>query len=302
MAEERLIDADKDKKYRIVKNADGEDELVVDESATPEETTTEEAFFDVPEVKEDNEEEAVMTPEQLAAKREREQKEREEMEKKRDELVAAAEKDCLLYRYATALEYLEKAGELDEECGEVYALRVIAYTKNFTDFSQVVPAAESAVGLKEYASEERKQKMREKGCAALEENIASLRATVNKMNDENEAKKAERAQKFLKDRKIAIIVFACLAACLVCFAALTGYYASVIYTVSNGLYLALTICFGVATLLELFATALAARRLNITCRRIKQNRRNSSTQLGRDLLKEQAKLKAFIAINSALKE
>ena len=31
MAEERLIDADKDKKYRIKINADGEEELVVDE-------------------------------------------------------------------------------------------------------------------------------------------------------------------------------------------------------------------------------------------------------------------------------
>ena len=35
MAEERLVDDDKDRKYKIRKNADGEDELVID--AAPEE-------------------------------------------------------------------------------------------------------------------------------------------------------------------------------------------------------------------------------------------------------------------------
>ncbi|MDE7087838.1 MAG: hypothetical protein K2O67_06570, partial [Clostridia bacterium] len=78
-------------------------------------------------------------------------------------------------------------------------------------------------------------------------------------------------------------------------------FASVMYTVSNGLYLGLTIGFGVAAFITLIAAAFAARRINITCRRVKMNKRNTSTQLGRDLLAEQAKLKAFIAVYSALK-
>ena len=301
MAEERLIDADKDKKYRIIKNADGEDELVVDEGAVPEETV-EEVVFDVPEVTEDNEEEAVMTPEQLAVKREREKREQEERDKERDGLLSDAQKEILLYRYATALEYLEKAGAIDDECGEVYALRTVAYTKDFTDFSQVVAAAENADGLKEYASAESKEALLAKGKSALEENIAQLRATVSEMNEANESKKAERAVKFTKDRNTALIIFAVMAACLCTFGALTGYFASIMYSVSNGLYIGLTIAFGVLTFIALIATAFAARRLNITSRRIRLNKRNSSTQLGRDLLKEQAKLKAFIAIYSALKD
>ena len=40
MAEERLIDDDKDKKYKIRKNADGEDELYIDD--TEEETVSDE--------------------------------------------------------------------------------------------------------------------------------------------------------------------------------------------------------------------------------------------------------------------
>ena len=67
MAEERLIDADKDKKYRIKINADGEEELVVDEGVEPVEEVVQEVLFEVEEISEDNEEEAVMTPEQARA-------------------------------------------------------------------------------------------------------------------------------------------------------------------------------------------------------------------------------------------
>lgn len=77
MAEERLIDDDKDRKYKIRKNADGEDELVID-AAPEEEEPAEEIGFEVPEL-EDDEEAAVMTPEQLAA-RERAREEAEEKE------------------------------------------------------------------------------------------------------------------------------------------------------------------------------------------------------------------------------
>ena len=67
MAEERLIDDDKDRKYKIRKNADGEDELVVD-SAPEEEEEAEDIEFEVPELDSDDEEAAVMTPEQLAVR------------------------------------------------------------------------------------------------------------------------------------------------------------------------------------------------------------------------------------------
>ena len=49
MAEERLIDEDKDKKYRIKINADGEEELVIEGG---EQQPEEEAVFDVPVVEE----------------------------------------------------------------------------------------------------------------------------------------------------------------------------------------------------------------------------------------------------------
>ncbi len=73
MAEERLIDADKDKKYRIRKNADGEDELYIDESG--EEEVEEEVTFDAPEEVWENSDESLMTPEQLEFLRQKEEEE-----------------------------------------------------------------------------------------------------------------------------------------------------------------------------------------------------------------------------------
>lgn len=301
MAEERLIDADKDKKYRIKINADGEEELVVDEGVEPVEEVVQEVLFEVEEISEDNEEEAVMTPEQLAAKREREERERAERRAKAEEHLKKALGECALYRYSTALEELEAAEELDAENGEIYALRLTAYTRAFTDYSQIIPAAECAADIKRYASEERKKELCEKAAPSLEQNIAQLRAQVSSMNEENERKKAERAVKFKDDRKIALIVFASLAVLLVGLVALSSYFATIIYTVSTGKYLILTCVFGGLSFIALLALAFAARYLNITCRRVKLNKRNTATQLGRDLLKEQEKLKAFIAVYSALK-
>lgn len=301
MAEERLIDADKDKKYRIKVNEDGEEELVVVESGEGEDAeATAEVLFEVAEAK-DDEEEAVMTPEQLAAKREQEEKERKERQKQVDELLQKASADIALYRYATALELLEKAEEIDGKCGEIYALKLIAYTRGFTDYSQITPAAEGVDDIKEYTSAERKAELLIQAEPSFEQNIAELRERVKAMDKENEEKKAERAVKFKKDRNVSLIVFFSIFAVLAVFGGLTGYFASIIYTVSTGKFLILTCVFGALCFIALLALALAARRLNITCRRVRLNTRNTSTQLGRDLLKEQAKLKAFIAVYSALK-
>ena len=300
MAEERLIDADKDKKYRIRVNDDGEEELVVDDSVQPQETV-EEVAFEVPEVVEDDEEEAVMTPEQLAAKREREEKERAERQRQVEELLQKAKADCALYRYSTALEYLERAEEIDGENGELHALKLLSYTRNFTDYSQIIPAAGCADGVKEYTSGERKSELLKVAAPSLEENISALRAEITEMNAENERKKAERAVKFKQDAKTAGIVFASLFGVLALFVALTGYFGSIIYSVSTGKFLILTCVFGGLSFVALIAVAVAARFVNITCRRIRLNKRNTSTQLGRDLLMKQAALKAFLAVYSALK-
>ena len=302
MAEERLIDEDKDKKYRIKINEDGEQELVIDESQTPEENeNVEELSFEMPEDYEQDEEAALMTGEQYAQMMEQKKKEREERKAKARELVSKAESDSKLEKYATALEYLAKAEELDSENGDIYAMRISVYTRGLTDFEQIKDAAESAEGVKNYTSAEVRQELYKKAEKKLEENITKLRGKVKTLNDENEQKKAERAVKFSADRKKAVIIFACLFAAFAVAVSLSGYFGSIIYTVSTGMYLALTIVFAVISLILLVACAFSARYLNITCRRLKLNSKNTSTSLGRELLEQQARLKAFIDVRDCLK-
>ena len=97
MAEERLIDdnrdKDKDRKYRFRINEDGEEELeiVEDPDNEPEEQTEQDVGgLEVPEFKEDDEEAAVMTPEQLFAERQKAENERAARENKARALIAAA--------------------------------------------------------------------------------------------------------------------------------------------------------------------------------------------------------------------
>lgn len=300
MAEERLIDTDKDKKYRIRINENGEEELVVEEGAEDGEAAIEEVMFAVPDEIGENDENG-LTEEELEEKRRREEQERAERQKKVDELLAKAKSESLLYRYATALEYIEKAEELDGENGEAQALKLVAYTRNFTDYSQIVPAAEVAEKFKAYTSDERKAELLKTAQPAIDEEVAKLRATVSAMNKENEEKKAERAVRFNRDRNIATGVFCALFAVLAVCAGLAGYFATLIYTISTNDYLIATCVLGGAAFVALIAVAFAARYLNVTCRRVRLNKRNTSTQLGRDLLSEQAKLKALVAVYSALK-
>ena len=58
MAEERLIDDDKDRKYKIRKNADGEEELIVIDPEDGEEEGSDIPVFNVPVYDEDDEEAA----------------------------------------------------------------------------------------------------------------------------------------------------------------------------------------------------------------------------------------------------
>lgn len=303
MAEERLIDddLDKNKKYRIRVNEDGEEELIIDESVT-EEQPRNEVLFDVEESEEEDEEAAAMTPEQLAARREREQREQLERQQKLNELLNSAESDIENAAYSTALDSLEKAGELGGEDGRRGMLYMRAYTKDFTDYSMIVNAAKSAEDVKNHADAESKRALLERAETPLEEGIAALRATVTDLNRRNEEAKAERNVRLIADRKAAIIFLVLTLVPFVLFTSLCAYFAGIIYTVSTGLYLILTIVFAVLAFVSLIALAFAARRLNITCRRMRMNRRNTSTRLGRELLGEQAKLRAYIAVLSALRD
>ena len=116
MAEERFIDDDlnKNKKYRIRVNEDGEEELIID-APTDDEQPEGQMLFDVEEVEEEDEEAAAMTPEQLAARREKEQREELERQLKLGALLESAQRDIENGAWSTALDCLAMADELSRE-------------------------------------------------------------------------------------------------------------------------------------------------------------------------------------------
>lgn len=287
MAEERIIDNDRDSRYRFRVNEDGEEELVIDdvEDAPVEEEAADEKQYDYG-----------------AEQAQLDEEERKKREKRIGELLESAKSDISKFKYSTALEYLEELEELDRENGELYALRVTAYTSGFTDYSQITVAAKNADGIKRYASAERKAELFAKCHEGLEENIEELRKEITRLDEENEQKKAQRAIKFKADRIRALIAFAVFFAALATCAALAGYFSTLIHTVPTDKYTVLTIVFGALAGVMLIADAFAARWVNITFRRMRLNKRNTSTQLGREVLSEQIRLKAFLALYSALKD
>lgn len=299
MAEERLFDDDKDKKYKIVTNENGEEELIIDAGGEEENAEPEVTLSDYPE--EEDEKKRVMTDEQLEEIKKREEEEKKQKEEEALKLCESAAKDCRAQKFSTALDSLESAEEICPETGEIYALRLVAYTKNFTDFTQIVNAAEGADKIAELLKADRKEELYALSKDKLEANITSLRNEITALDKENEEKKAERKVKFVKDRNTALLYFCIALTCFVALAAVTIYFSTVIFTVNTGLYLTLTCVFGVLALVAMIGTAIAARFLITALRRLSANKRNISTQLGRDLLAKQADLKAFLAVNAALK-
>lgn len=303
MAEERLMDDDKDKKYRIIKNENGEDELII-EGETEEESDVGEAAFEVPEFEEDDEDAAVLTPEQLAARQLRAERERERKEKLLTESIASATLDCQNGNFATALDSLDTAEEIEPENGEVHALKLLVYTRNCTEWEENAQnAAKAAEGVQKFTPSERRAEiaqMAESG--GLPHKIEELTQRVKKLGEENQAKKDERAVRFNADNKKALIFFACTGVPLLVFLILAIYFSTVMYATQDGTNIILTIVFAAVAFIFLIAFIFASRKFNTTARRVRLNKRDNTTQLGRNYLAEKAKLDNLNAVYAALKD
>lgn len=291
MAEERLIDddIDRNRKFRVRVGEDGEEELYIDEPPTE----SEEMVFLTPDDEDEDDDDVA-----LALEREQE---RQENERRRTAELEAAQTDISSGRFSTALEHIAAAAQCGADEGATGLLYMRAYTKDFTDFAQIVPASEHAAEAKGGDAETRRNLLARAG-GGLEDNIKSLRAKVAELDAQNsEAKKQREVRLKAQRAKCLAAFFAALVPFIVCLA-LCIYFAAIIYTVSTGLYLALTVSFGCLALLLLVVWAFACRKLITVCTRLRQNRLNSSTKLGRELLVAQSKLRAFIAVLGALKE
>lgn len=295
MAEERLIDDDKDKKYRFRINANGEEELIVDDGDSPsdEGTEAELSFGDS-----DDDTSYAYDSEGENHYGINEEQERQAV----GELLAKAEDDMGKDNFSTALEYVAQAREISPDDGDVAALELRIYTRNLTDFSPNVlnEAASVAERVAEYASAESKQKLKEMGAEGLERIISGLQSQADDLNERNESAKAERAVRFNADNKKSIIRMACTLVPFIVMLALAIYYSTIMYADAGGVNIILTIVFAALAFVCFFVCVFAARSLNITARRVRMNRDNSRTQLGRDYEAIKARITALRTIYDAI--
>ena len=297
MAEERLIDDDKDRKFRIRKNADGEDELYMVENGEEEEKESIE--FEVPEFETDDEEATVLTPEQFA---ERERLKREEEARNRakcDELLSRARQLIDEQSYEGALYCISEAEELIENDGQVAVVKLLAVTENLRSFSgeEVASAVE---GVENNCDKGQIAELSER-LDKLSGQADSLKKDVESLQSVNEEKKAERRSVFLSKRKKALIFFTATAVPFLVFLILGIYFTTIMHAEKDGRNIILTfVFFGIAGALFI-ALLFASHMLWDSAKKVSLNEKNSSTQVGREYESKREQLALINRVVSAIK-
>lgn len=294
MAEERLIDDDKDKKYRFRINEKGEEELIIDDGAN-EDAPAEEAEISFDEAASEYQfsDDGTEGEEITAAQRE-----------KLSALLDSARADVDEGRYSTALESIETARAILPEDGELCALRLEAYTCRFTEYpDRILPdAADAARDVKKYSSAQAKKDMFSRAGGKLRAMIAQLKEQAQEVSAVNEQKKAERAEIFLADRKKALVRFICAAVPFVAFLVLACVFSTMLFADMTGRFIVLTAVFGGLAFISFIILAFMSRFLNIAARRVRLNRDNSRTEIGRKYLAISGRLDALQEIYDCLSE
>ena len=290
MAEERLIDDDKDRKYRIRINENGEEELVIIDSDDGEEEE-ELPVFDV--VTADGEE---LTDEQLDK---RVAEKREAALKKAEALKATAQEKIAEGDFESAQYALSQAAELTEYDGELYYLQLKAYSRGMTNFLDLQKCVDAAEGVKEYTGIEQKQELLSLS-GPLKARIAEFSAKCENLSEENERGKEERRETFARGAKSALTVFVCTAVPFVALFVLAIVFASMMFADLSGIYIILTIVFAVLAAISLFVMLFTFNRFLSAKRKVKLNEMDTATKIGREFLACSEELESLKKIYSSL--
>ena len=299
MAEERLIDDDKDRKYKIRKNADGEDELYIDDSSEDEnEEQSSIPLFEVPYGDDDDDDAEALTPEQFA---ERERLKREEQlarEKQAASLLSEADKKLGSGNFEGARFAAAQAAEINPKSGGAYCTQLKALSRNFTDFTSLEDCLEAADGVKQYADKEQKSALKNLA-SGLKKRIDEVGAEARELSEKNEAAKAERGEVFAAQSKRAFVVFLAAAIPFAVLSVLTLIFACNIFAEENGAFVIATIVCGSLDFIALVATLITARRDVTARRRVKQNEKNTTTKLGREYVEKAEELERLNTVYSS---
>lgn len=303
MAEERIIDddLDKNKKYKIRKNADGEDELYFDGEEGESEVEYGAELYEVPAFSEDDEDAGVLTPDQLAARADARRMAEESVKRRVKEYLLKAEERLKASDFDGALAAVSAAENADDGCGAAYALKIKALTRNFNDFSDLDGCAACSENIRLYCTDEQKEELSSLS-GNLERRLEELKKEADGLRAEVEAKKAERRAVFVKERNGSVKWFVLTALPFVVFLALAVSFGSVIFAKQNGFNLILTIVFAVLAALFFVATVITARRMSAAIQKYSLNEKNSSTQIGRDYERLLSEIKKLNAVSGSFKK
>ncbi len=294
MAEERLIDDDKDRKYRIRVNENGEEEL---EIIDPDDVD-EEPVFDMPDYEEDDEEAAILTPEQLAEReRIKAEEERARAEKLSAFLKSAGEK-LSEGDYEGANYAVTQAEEYGKTSGELFCLKLKVLTRDLTEFLNLEECAEAADGVKEYADETLKEEFKGK-TGKLEGLISDAEAQTEALREKNEAGKDERRETFASSKKRAFIALLCTLVPFTALLIVTLVFTTFMFADANGVYLVATIVLAALSVIMFIATVVTSKKFWSAARDVKLNEKDTSTKLGREYLENKTRYELLKRIYSA---
>lgn len=300
MAEERLIDDDKDRKYKIRINEDGEEELVIDESAA-EDGESEIPVFEIPADGEDDEEAALLTPEQLA---ERERLKLEEQTKRKDAAEALYAKTVKSFEegdFEAALYAVNRALELTPDDGRLWFYKLKTVSRNLTEFNSPESCAEAADGVAEFCSGEQKAELKTL-TSALEERLAQAKTRTAELEIKNEAGKAERRDEFARMRKKSLVWLLASGIPFLIFTVAAIVFATMIFANEHGAFILATAVAGGLAAVMLAVTAIAANKFWAAQRYVVLNERDNTTKIGRQYLESKSEADSLTRVLQAIEQ
>ena len=287
MAEERLIDDDKDRKYKIRINENGEEELVIIDDEDEEEELP---AYDVV----TDEEEGLSEEELLKKAEERRQAARQ----KAETLKASAREKMEEGDFESAQYSLSQAAELIGEDGELYYLQLKAYSRGMTNFLELQKCVAAAEGVGKYSDGEQKKDLSSLS-GPLKERIAQFEEKSKSLSEENERGKEERRETFAVAKKRALIVFCCALVPFIALFVLAIVFSSMMASDLSEIYVLLTIVFSVAAVISLFIAVLTFYRYWTANRKVKLNEMDTATKIGRELISCNEELENLKSIYSS---
>lgn len=298
MAEERIIDddLDKNKKFKIRKNEDGEDELYFDGEEQSEYGAE---FYEIPAFSGGGEDGGsdILTPDQLAAREEARRLAEENNRLYVEGCIKKAEGQLGCGDFESALYSLNSAQNSDDRCGRIYALKLRALTRNFSDYTVLDECVACSEGIRHYCTEEQKEELNSQS-QSLKKRLEALEEKAAGLHTEVESKKSERRAVFSKSRNGAIKLFTFTAVPFLVCLILTLSFGSVMFAKQNGTNLILTVVFGVLAAILFVVSLITFNKLWTAMRKYSLNEQNSSTRAGREyeeLLSEIKKLKTVLS-------